>query len=121
MKIKIQSRGFKLTKALYNQVNSKLHLVLSRYGNRIRQAQVTLLDTNGPKGGEDKRCLICIKVNHSKSIVVQETAPDLYDAISNGAHRIKRAVDRHFHRSRRRSRRSQTTYCALIVDNEMGG
>ena len=121
MRIKVQSRGFKLTEALYNQVNAKLHLVLSRYSNRIRQAQVTLLDTNGPKGGEDKRCLICIKVNHAKSIVVQETAPDLYDAISNGVYRIKRAVDRHFNRSRQLNRRVQSSQYALLADNEMNG
>lgn len=114
MKVKIQSRGFKLTKALYNQVNSKLNLLLSRYGNQIRQAEVILLDVNGPKGGEDMRCLINIKVNKSKSIVVQETAADLYDAINSCAQRVRRTAERHFSRARRLNRRNREPHPLLI-------
>ena len=116
MKINIQSRGFKLSKASYGRVKSKLYRVLNRYDNRIRHAEITLSDVNGPKGGEDMKCLINIRVNKSKSIVVQETAVDIYDAINSCTQRVKRVVERHFVRTRRISRRRSPVSPMLVPE-----
>lgn len=101
MKLRVKSRGFKVTKALYNRVNAKLYRVFSRYGDQIRGAEVTLQDVNGPKGGEDMRCLVTIRLNKSKSIVVQEQADDLYDAINRCAQRVTQKMERHVKRAQR--------------------
>lgn len=114
MKVRVQSRGFKLSKALYSRVNSKLRFILSRYGSHIRQAEVMLVDVNGPKGGEDMRCLVNIRVNNSKSIVVHQTASDLYDAINACAHRVKQTMERHFDRARRVSRKRHSNDMVLV-------
>ena len=105
MNLRVKSRGFKLTRALYNRVNNKLDRIFSRYGDQIRGAEVTLQDVNGPKGGEDMKCLVTIKLNKSKSIVVQEQAANLYDAINMCAQRITLTMERHFKRTQRLSRR----------------
>jgi putative sigma-54 modulation protein len=68
--------------------------MLSRYEEKIIRVDVSLFDINGPKGGEDKCCKIIIKINGSSSIVVQETAEDLYDAINTSSRRAKRAINR---------------------------
>lgn len=100
MNIKIQSRDFLLTDALHRQISAKLQLILSRYGHRIRKTEVTLSDVNGPKGGEDKRCIMKFRINHLKTIVVQDTTNDMYESISNCAMRVRRTLERQFGRDR---------------------
>lgn len=98
MQIKIQARGFSLSQALQEYIESKIRLALSRYSDRLSRIDVTLLDINGPKGGEDMRCRILCRPEGGESIVIEETAEDMYDAINACAHRMKRATDRHFTR-----------------------
>ena len=105
MKLRVKSRGFKVTKALYNRVNAKLSRVFTRYGDRIRGAEVMLQDVNGPKGGEDMSCLVTIKLSRSKPIVVREQAADLYDAINKCAQRATHQMERHVKRTQLAMRR----------------
>lgn len=105
MKLRVKSKGFRVTHALHDRVKSKLHRIFSRYGDRIRATEVTLEDVNGPKGGEDMRCLVTVKLNKSKSIVVKEQAADLYDAINKCAHRLTLAMERHISRTQQVTRR----------------
>jgi putative sigma-54 modulation protein len=94
MLVNIQSRHFSLSEALSKYVQSKVQIMLSRYESKINSINVSLFDINGPKGGEDKCCKIIIKINGTTSIVVQETAEDLYDAINTCSRRARRAVKR---------------------------
>jgi len=94
MLVHIQSRHFSLSEALNKYVKSKVQVMLSRYEEKIIRVDVSLFDINGPKGGEDKCCKIIVKINGSSSIVVQETAEDLYDAINTSSRRAKRAINR---------------------------
>jgi putative sigma-54 modulation protein len=94
MLVNIHSRHFSLSAALSKYVKSKVQIMLSRYESKIMSINVSLFDINGPKGGEDKCCKIIIKIHGSSSIVVQETAEDLYDAINTCSRRARRAVKR---------------------------
>jgi ribosomal subunit interface protein len=94
MLVHIQSRQFTLSAALSSYVQDKVQLMLGRYEEKIIRVDVSLFDINGPRGGEDKCCKIVVKVNGSSSIVVQETAEDLYDAINTSSRRARRAVKR---------------------------
>ena len=122
MNLRVKSRGFKVTRGIYNRVNTKLQRIFSRYGDRIREAEVTLEDVNGPKGGEDMRCLVSIKLNRSKSIVVQEQAADLYDAINMCAQRATLTLERHFKRTQQLTRRKSgiTIHSEPGLVNSMG-
>ena len=104
MLINIQSRGFPLSAALKEYVESRIRLAMERYRDKIAHIQITLFDVNGPKGGEDMRCKISLKPSGLPSIVVQETAPDMYDAINICTHRLKRSTDRYFNRIRQRQK-----------------
>ena len=94
MLVHIQSRHFSLSAALNKYVKTKLQVMLGRYEAKIISLNVSLFDINGPKGGEDKCCKIIVKINGTSSIVVQETAADLYDAINTCSRRARRAVKR---------------------------
>lgn len=94
MLVHIQSRHFLLSEALRKYVKSKVQVMLGRYETKIARVDVSLFDINGPKGGEDKCCKIIVRVNGASSVVVQETAEDLYDAINTCTRRGRRAVKR---------------------------
>jgi putative sigma-54 modulation protein len=94
MLVHIQSRHFSLSTALNNYVKTKLQVMLGRYEAKIISINVSLFDINGPKGGEDKCCKIVVKINGASSIVMQETAVYLYDAINTCSRRARRAVKR---------------------------
>lgn len=110
MNIKIHSRSFKLSQPLYDHINSKLHLALGRYSGKVSRVEVKLMDVNGPKGGEDMNCLMKIRINHFKSVAVNATAEDMYDAISICANNAKRVVERHFNRARRLNHKTYYNY-----------
>jgi ribosomal subunit interface protein len=105
MLINIQSRQFSLSSALSDYVKSKIRVKLGRYETKLSKIDVILFDVNGPKGGEDKCCKIMIRLNNSPSIVVQETAEDLYAGINTCALRARRAVDRQLSVSSRARRK----------------
>jgi putative sigma-54 modulation protein len=94
MFVHIQSRHFSLSEALSRYVKNKVQIMLSRYEAKISRVDVSLFDINGPKGGEDKCCKIVVKINSASSVVLQETAEDLYDAINTCTRRGRRAVKR---------------------------
>lgn len=94
MIVNIQSRHFSLTPPLSDYIQSKIRLIMGRFEHKIMRIEVCLSDVNGPKGGEDKHCKIIVKPTNSPTIVVQETASDMYDAISACSKRVKRTVKR---------------------------
>ena len=106
MHIKINARDFTLTPALQQFIDEKVKFALSRYNQRIRVAEITLKDVNGPRGGIDKKCAIKMKLNQFKTLVVEDISDDAYEAIHACCQRAKRRIERHFNRARSQIRRT---------------
>ena len=92
--IDVQSRRFTLTRALRRHVARRLEFVSGERFDDIRRITVRLSDDNGPRGGDDKRCLIRARLPGNADVVVTETRGDLYAAIDRAATRLRRAVGR---------------------------
>ena len=106
MTLTIRAQGFPLTRALKKSIESRLRMTLNRYYNAIRRVDVSLTDINGSsKGGMDMRCMMSIKLSQSKSIVVQETGEDMYEAIRYCSERVRHTLQRHLGRQRAMRRR----------------
>lgn len=105
MHIKIHSKDFSITPAINEFINDKIKFALSRYGTRIRVIEISLKDINGPRGGVDKQCVIKMKVNQFKTLVVDDVSADAYEAITACTQRAKRRIERHFNRSRAQQRK----------------
>lgn len=73
---------------LADPARRRLEFALGRFGGRIRSVTVRLGDVNGPRGGVDKTCLVTIRFDASKRLVVIE------DADADAAVAIDRAADR---------------------------
>jgi phage baseplate assembly protein W len=57
MHIKINTRDFSLTPALSSFIDEKMKFALSRYNQRIRVAEISLKDINGPRGASTNSAL----------------------------------------------------------------
>jgi ribosomal subunit interface protein len=94
MLVNIQARNFDLAPELNDYVESKIRLMLGRYKNKIMKINVTLSHVNSPREREVKCCEIIIMPKIIPTIVIQETAADIVDAVNNCSHRAKRIVSR---------------------------
>lgn len=76
-------------------VRKRLEFALGRFADRIRALNVRLTDLNGPRGGRDKQCVISVRLDHPrKIIVIEDVHPEAEGAISRAAERAGRAVTR---------------------------
>ena len=85
MHIDIHTHGFTLTPGLREHVRKRLAYALSHAGNSITRLTVRLSDVNGPKGGDDKRCLIEARLKQVPAVVIEDVEADLYVAIDRAA------------------------------------
>ena len=90
----IQSRGFVLTDALHEYTQRRLAYAVSFAGDYIQRITVRLSDINGPKGGEDKRCKLVLKMQGMPSVIIEDTESNLYTAIDRAVERASRTLAR---------------------------
>lgn len=102
MHIDIQSNGLVLTESLRAYVTRRLRSSIG--WAMTRRLAVWLSDINGPRGGNDKRCKIQVSLNNGKSILIEDTEPDMYAAIDRAAERADRALARQLARRRQFAR-----------------
>lgn len=94
MNIRVQTQGFALTPAISAWTGSRLSRVLKPFADEVLQVEAFLKDLNGPKGGEDKQALVCVRVRNGAPVVAESTHSDLYAAIDQSARTARRSVRR---------------------------
>jgi putative sigma-54 modulation protein len=103
MYIDVQSRGFSLTKALQTAVEGEARDYAIRSPNSLAGLRVRLFDTNGPRGGSDKVCLLEARLRkRRRSIVASHVDSDLYRAIAAAFAKLERGTRSLFGRKTRR-------------------
>lgn len=99
MQVEISARDFETTEAIREHVNASIEGAIGRFADRLTRVEVHLGDVNAAKGGPaDKRCMIEARPRGAKPIAIEHHAEDLYDAISEAASKIRRALTRDFER-----------------------
>lgn len=106
MKTNIVSRDFELTGYIKDHVESELSHILGWNWRKVQNVTVTLGDTNGPRGGVDKYCRVCVELTSGHTIRAERVARDLYDAISQAATVAQKNVQTTIARERSKSRRA---------------
>ena len=104
MKIDIRARDFPLTDAIQTHIERRLQSALAHSRKSVQRILVTLSDTNGDRGGKDKRCQIQVFLRRLSVVVVQDVETDLYAAIDRAADRAKQTLSRRLKRQQRRQR-----------------
>jgi ribosomal subunit interface protein len=101
MNIQLQTQGFDLTDAIRAHVKKQINFNLVNFESHIMSVDVFLSDINGPKGGPDKKALVCIRLNSRSTVTVERTRADLYTAITLVSRQAKRTVRRALNKHRR--------------------
>lgn len=93
MKIDITSRGFALTPALRDRVETEAEDFHRQFPQAFRTLSVRLYDINGTRGGPDKGCLIHARLGRYRtSVVASEINADLYRAIPAAFSKLERGA-----------------------------
>ena len=100
MQIQIRERHVEVTEVLRAHVERRLGFALARFGVRIGRVIVRFSDTNGHRGGVDKRCQIDVGLRPSGRVRSEDTDADLGVAVNRAADRVARAVARVLDRER---------------------
>ena len=116
MEIDIQAHNISLTRGLREHIKRRLGFSLSTRYERIRRILVRISDINGPRGGNDKRCLIQVVLPRQADVVIEDTESSLYAAIDRAVSRVSRTVMRRLARSRDK-KRGRTVHGNLLPDD----
>jgi putative sigma-54 modulation protein len=100
MQMDIQSQGFHLSDAIRDYVMNQLAHTLNHGDAAITRVVVRLSDINGPRGGDDKRCLIEVRLKAAGAVVIEDTEANLYFAIDRATERAGRTLARRLGRLR---------------------
>lgn len=102
MKIDIRSKGLPQDRAARDRIRRRLRFAVGRFADRVERVSISLEDTNGAKGGVDKRCRIRLTlVEGGEPLLAEDTDEEIFVAIDRAAKRIGRSVARRLKRSRR--------------------
>jgi putative sigma-54 modulation protein len=93
MRTEITSLHWPVTDALQGHIHACLAHLETRFGDRIKEIEIRLLDVNGPKGGEDKVCRIQARIDKHPSFHTEGRNGDLYQAINLAVRRMERALE----------------------------
>ena len=101
MDIQLHTHGFELTDAIDAHVRRQIYFHLANFEAHVVSVDVFLSDINGPKGGPDKKALVCIRLDSRSTVTIERTRADLYAAITEASRQAKRTVMRAINKYRR--------------------
>jgi ribosomal subunit interface protein len=116
MQINIQSQDFSLSGRLREHIQRQVRFALSRFADRIQRVRISVADINGPRGGQDKRCLIQIDMTAKPGLVAEVTDSNMYAAINRSASRANRLVSRCLKREQTQKRINQRNSARWLPD-----
>lgn len=101
MKLELNLRGVSSFAALRTAVERRVAFALDRFEDRVARVRVTLDDVNGPKGGDDKRCQVDVKLRDGLRVRATALEADSRIAVDVAMHRAARSVVRAIDRLRK--------------------
>lgn len=93
--MKLLLRGVHLTLRPRHKAYVQAHLfepVQRIYRNEASEMDVHLVDTNGPKGGEDKECRVTLRMPNQPSIHITERGENIFACIDIARDRLERVL-----------------------------
>ncbi|MEM8758255.1 MAG: HPF/RaiA family ribosome-associated protein [Planctomycetota bacterium] len=97
MHIEINYRDGRSSEMLDGRIRESLASTIGHLADRLTRLEVHLGDENAHKPGTaDKRCLIEARPKGLDPIAVETHAGDYYDAVSDAAGKLKRALTTRF-------------------------
>ncbi|WP_188152129.1 hypothetical protein [Teredinibacter waterburyi] len=106
MNVLINSPDIKLSEAARENIRCNVLFTFSRFQNRIDDVELHIKDINGPKGGEDKQCVLNLKGRGKEPIVISGKGENVTYVVDKCLSRAKSVISRklkmkELHRERR--------------------
>jgi hypothetical protein len=123
MKIDITMQQNCSDNKISRKVARRARLALSRFATAIQTVTIRITDTNGPKGGEDTRCIVSVKLATAGEVVVQGEGKKILTLLTHCLSRAERAVSRSLDRRRdtpirMMRRKTKAREKSLMLDGE---
>jgi ribosome hibernation promoting factor len=111
--VRLRMRWLDFSPALQWYATRRVEIALRRFASRIREVNVLIADSNGPRGGaDDKACEIDVHLQPSGSLTVSSAAPDAYLAVDRAVRRARAVVRGHVGRTREHRERAELSRIA---------
>lgn len=94
MTLHIRIRDLEEADGLKELVERRIGFATDRFAGRIHELHVVVTDTNGPRGGVDKQCLIRGVLAGGKSVTVEEHGSDAITVVNRAARRLSGSLGR---------------------------
>jgi len=105
MKIDVRIKTSGTAGQLQHYAEEQLLKQLGNAADLVKRATIHVEDVNGPRGGDDKRCRITLRLGRRGMVVVEERAGDWYRAVTHCAGHAGRILRREL--TKRRDRRRE--------------
>lgn len=103
MHIEVNFGNLASSDVLAEHVRDEVIDALGHLTERVTRIEAHLSDVNGPRGGDDMRCMLEARLAGDKPFVVEVVSHDIYDGVIEAAGKLARAMKR---RVERRSERA---------------
>lgn len=80
--------------ALAEHIRDEVTEAIGHLAKRVTRIEAHLSDVNGPKGGDDMRCVLEARLAGDKPFVVETVGDDIYDCVIEAAGKLARAMKR---------------------------
>lgn len=104
MNIDIQTSGISASAGLRRFVRRRIDFAFSTRSDQIGRILVRLADVNGPRGGDDKSCLVQVRIPGQPDVIIENIESNLYVAIHRAIDRAGWTAARKLERQRRKAR-----------------
>lgn len=98
MRIDVRGRGISVSENLAGDLEKRVKSAVGRLEPHVRTVRVQIFDDNGPRGGEDKRCVMVAHGDHIGETVASARSSSVLGAVGAAsdslAHALRSAVDR---------------------------
>jgi hypothetical protein len=84
-------------------IEQRLRRALLPFGPRIERATIRFEDLNGPRGGAGLECSIKVVLSGTQSLLIEQRATEVLEAVRLALPRVARAVRQHADRSSRKT------------------
>lgn len=100
MEMDVRAVNFQMSESLDDHAQRRLHAALDRFESKIGSVNLRMTNDHGPRHGVTMHCCLQAVLKNGASVMVEQDAPDLFEAIDRAAGRMKRTVRRCINRKR---------------------
>jgi len=100
MQITLNDGNVRTSPAMLDFIRTQASRAFAAFGDRIHSLTVSLVDENGPRGGDDKSCRVSANVSGLGFISVRATGPDYYASMRDAIRKAGRAASHRLQRRR---------------------